>query len=559
MVNLRSWLYYRVMKWHIQSASQPNNLEELRQILLKNRAIEDEKSFFKGISPFRISLQDLGVDEQELVKIKNRLEIAKNKKEKIIIFGDYDADGITSTAVLWQALHNIGYNVLPFIPNRLKHGYGLSIKAINDLLLIHEDLSLIITVDNGIVAHEALQFLKNKKIDVIITDHHQKDEKKLEALAVFHSTKICGCAVAWFLARELSTEKEKKLLMKLLALVAIATVTDLMPLLGINRSLLMYGLVVLRANENLGLKHLFTLTKIKPEKIDTYTLGFQIGPRINAMGRLAEGMDALRLLCTKDQNKAIALSELLHGTNENRQNITLEMTRKAEEIIAKEQEEKIIILYSTEYHEGIIGLIAGKMTEKFSKPSIVISVGPQVSKASARSLPGFNITEFIRSFKKDLLEVGGHPLAAGFALESSKIELVKKAMQDKAREMLKNQNLEKILETETILPEFLLNLETVDLVETFAPFGLANQKPVFVLKNLILKNYKTMGKEAEHLKLIVAFADQKREYEVLAWGRAALQSEFIIGESIDLAVSLDINSYNGNDKLQLILKDIKKP
>jgi single-stranded-DNA-specific exonuclease len=249
---------------------------------------------------------------------------------------------------------------------------------------------------------------------------------------------------------------------------------------------------------------------------------------------------------------------LLHGTNEDRQNLTFDLTKQAEELVAKETAEKIIILSSPSYHEGIIGLIAGKMTEKFSKPSIVISEGPQTSKASARSLPGFNITEFIRLFKKDLLEVGGHPLAAGFALQTEKIELVKKLMQDKAREMLANQNLEKILEIDAILEADLLNLETTKLINTFAPFGLANAKPVFVLKNMLLKNYKTLGREEQHLKLLVAFEDEAKEYEVLAWGKASLASQFNLNDQIDLAISLDINTYRGVDKLQLILKDIKK-
>ncbi len=551
------------MKWHIQSTSNPKNLEELKQVLLSNRNIDDEQSFFKGISPFKITLEELGFDSIELDKIKKRLKIAKEKKQKIIIFGDYDADGISATAVLWQAMNALGYNVLPFIPNRLKHGYGLSVKALNDLLAEHNDLSLVITVDNGIVAHPAFKFLKERGIDVIVTDHHQKDDQEPDVLALFYSPKVCGCAVAWFLARELSdaaasTAAQKKLLIELLAFVAIATVTDLMPLLSINRFLLMYGLVVLRSNVNLGLKNLFALAKIDSDRIDAYTLGFQIGPRINAMGRLADGMDALRLLCTKDKTKAATLSNLLHETNEDRQNLTFDLTKQAEELVAKETQEKIIILSSPSYHEGIIGLIAGKMTEKFSKPSIVISEGPQTSKASARSLPGFNITEFIRLFKKDLLEVGGHPLAAGFALETEKIELVKKLMQAKAREMLANQNLEKILEIDAVLENSLLTLEATKLINTFAPFGLANAKPVFVLKNMLLKNYKTLGREEQHLKLIVAFEGETKEYEVLAWGRAALASQFNLNDRIDLAISLDINTYRGVDKLQLILKDIKK-
>jgi len=218
---------------------------------------------------------------------------------------------------------------------------------------------------------------------------------------------------------------------------------------------------------------------------------------------------------------------------------------------------KNIILSSVDYHEGIIGLMAGKMTEKYAKPSIVISEGPEISKASARSLPGFNITEFIRFFKKDLLEVGGHPLAAGFALETKKIPLVKIKMQKQAKILLAKKNLEKILQVENVLPIKLLTLETVALVEQFAPFGLANPKPVFALQNATLKNYKLLGRDGEHLKLIVAFAGSNQEYEVLAWRQAALAQKLILGTKLNLAVSLDINSYRGSNRLQLILKDLK--
>lgn len=546
------------MKWHIQSPTLPKNLNELEKILLKNRLIEDADAFFKGISPFKISLQELGIQPTELLKIKKRLSQAKSHNEKIIIFGDYDADGISATAVLWQTLHAQGYRVLPFIPQRLKHGYGLSVKALEDLLQEHPDLSLIITVDNGIVAHNALKFLREKKVDVIISDHHQHDGQKVDALAVFHSSKVCGCAVAWFLARELSKQQDKKLLTDLLALVAIATVTDLMPLLSLNRSLLMFGLVVLRANQNLGLQKLFAKAAVNPDKIDAYTLGFQIGPRINAMGRLADGMDALRLLCTKDKEKAEKLSDLLHATNEDRQNLTFDLTKQAEQIVIKDKDQSLIFLSSKEYHEGIIGLIAGKMTEKFAKPSIVISIGELVSKASARSLTGFNITEFIRSFKKDLLEVGGHPLAAGFALETKKIDLVKKAMQKKAKAILKDVDLEKTLEVETVILPTLLNTKTAELIEKFSPFGLANPKPIFILRSAVIKNYKLLGKEQEHLKLVVSFGDDKKEYEVLAWGKGALFSELKLTEHYDLAVSIELNSYRGLEKMQLISKDFNQ-
>lgn len=541
------------MKWHIQSPKKPGNLAELRQILLENRSIADETTFFKGSSPLNLSLEELGFDLEELAKIKERLQQAKAKNEEIVVFGDYDADGICATAILWQVLHQEGYLVWPFIPNRLQHGYGLSVKALADLFAKRPKTNLIITVDNGIVAHKALAHLQEKQIDVIITDHHQRDEQDLQATAVFHSTQVCGSSVAWFLAREISSDQ--RLLRETLALAALATVTDLMPLVGVNRSILLYGLLILRSTKQVGLRALFAAAALEQAKIDSYALGFQLGPRINAMGRLADGMDALRLLCTSDETKARELASLLQQTNLDRQNMTFDLSSAAEAVVAGEAEQQLIFLSSKEYHEGIIGLIAGKMTEKFNKPSIVISLGEEVSKASARSLPGFNITEFIRSFKADLLEMGGHPLAAGFAVATSQVELVRQKMQAKANQMLESMSLEKTLEIDAVLSLELLSLESKYMIDEFAPFGLANQKPTFVFEGLTLKNYRLLGRSNEHLKLFMSVGD--REFEVLAWGKAALLDELALGEQFNLAFVFDANYYQGVDRLQFILKDIK--
>ncbi len=543
------------MKWHIQSPEPIKNLAALETVLLQNRGIENTAEFFNGVSPFAIELSTLGIKKKTIEQIKKRLKQAKKLQEKIVIFGDYDADGICATAVLWQSLHASGYQVLPFIPNRLKHGYGLSIKALQELLSQHPDTNLIITVDNGIVAHQALNFLASKKIEVIISDHHQSDEQTPAALAVFHSTLVCGCAVAWFLAREVSESSQKALLTDLLALVAIATVTDLMPLLAINRSLLMSGLIQLKTNRNLGLQKLLQQVKIDPAKIDSYALGFQIGPRLNAMGRLADSMDALRLLCTTNAQKAQQLSNLLQDTNENRQTLTADLVKEAEELVLKETEQNLIFLSSAKYHEGIIGLIAGKLTEKFSKPSIVVSEGEEIAKASARSLADFNITEFIRFFKTDLLEMGGHPLAAGFALESKKIKTLKKAMQARAQQLLADQNLEKTLEIEAELHASLLQIETAQLLARFAPFGLSNPKPIFVLKKALLKNYRLFGKNQEHLRLSITLTDDQKEYVVLYWRGAIACSDFKIGQFYDLAFHLDLNYYRDQEQVQLILQD----
>lgn len=542
------------MKWELQTETIPTTSVELRQLLLYNRQVTDQQAFFAPPHPLDLELSQLGFDLKQLQVIQQRLRRAKAQHEQVVIFGDYDADGICATTVLWRSLQSLGVEARPFIPHRLKHGYGLSVKALDDLLRLHPEVKLIITVDNGIVAHRALAYAAQQGIEVIVTDHHQRDQQELEATAVFHSTVVCGCSVAWFLSRELGVKRA--LLQELLALVAIATVTDLMPVLGVNRGLLMHGLSELRRNQQVGLQALLTVAQVEPSKIDAYTLGFQLGPRINAMGRLADGMDAVRLLCTSSASKAKQLSQVLHDTNLDRQNLTVELVGQAEAVVLREAGQQLIFVSSADYHEGIIGLIAGRLTEKFHKPSIVVSVGPTTSKASARSLPGFNITEFIRSFSDDLLEMGGHPLAAGFAVTSQKLDELKSKMQERALQLLGDQTLEKSLRIDSILPPNLLQLEIKNLLDEFAPFGLGNPQPVFLLTRVRIVNWRLLGQQQQHLKLMVRIGTQ--ELPVLAWQRAELMTDLDMAAQFDLACTLESNTYRGTTSLQLILKDIKK-
>ena len=427
-----------------------------------------------------------------------------------------------------------------------------------DLFQQEKQIDLIITVDNGIVAHPALEFLFEKGIDILITDHHQKDGANLKALAVFHSTKICGAAVAWFLAREILGVEKKQFLENLLELAAIATVTDLMPLLSYNRSILYFGLRSLKRTERLGLRSLMKVAQIDSKKLTSFSLGFGIGPRINATGRLAEGIEAFRLLTSKDfqeaEEKAIEIDKL----NADRKDMTFDLVDQAKIDLDQIKDEKIIIIDSLEYHEGIIGLIAGKLTEEYSKPSIVISRGEKISKASARSLAGFNITEFIRQFKDDLIDVGGHPLAAGFSLETKNLDKVKKEMFLAASQELEGVNLEATLEADCLLPHFLLSLDLVKELEKFAPFGFGNSKAVFQLNQVNIKNYKLMGAKQDHLKLFVSLGDLETEFEMIAWRGASFLEKIKIGDTCQALVSLTINNWRNKETLQLVLEDIKK-
>jgi single-stranded-DNA-specific exonuclease len=546
------------MKWQLQSDRVAKSQSELISILLENRGIEAEDNFFRPQSPMSFSLEELGFDLKEVEKTIKRIKEAIEKQEKVVIFADYDSDGINASTILYEALKVLGLEAVVFIPNRLKHGYGLSIKALQDLFKQEQQIDLIITVDNGIVAHPAMEFLEEKEIDVIITDHHQKDGVKLKAISIFHSTKICGAAVAWFLAREILGSENKAVLENLLELAAIATVTDLMPLLSYNRSILYFGLRSLKKTQRIGLQELMKVAKIDNNRLTSFSLGFGIGPRINATGRLAEGIEAFKLLSSDNredaEQKAIEIDQL----NANRKNMTFDLVDQAKIDLDQTKDERIIIIDSLEYHEGIIGLIAGRLTEEYSKPSIVLSRGEKISKASARSLAGFNITEFIRQFKDDLIDVGGHPLAAGFSMETKNLDKVKKAMFALAAKELEGVNLEPTLEADCLLPASLLNLSVAKELEKFAPFGFGNSKAIFQVNQLKIKNYKLMGAKQDHLKLFVTVDGSEQEYQLIAWGGAGFLEEVKIGDTCQALVNLGINNWRNRENLQLILKDIKK-
>jgi single-stranded-DNA-specific exonuclease len=546
------------MKWQLLSSKKAKNTDELIKILLKNREIQSDSDFFRPRSPMTFSLEELGFDQVEVEKTLKRIRKAIANQEKVVIFADYDADGITASTILYEALKKAGLEAIVFIPNRLKHGYGLSVKALQDFFSHQEKVDLVITVDNGIVAHPALEFLAEKGIDVIISDHHQKDGQDLKALAVFHSTAICGAAVAWFLAREILGDTEKAYLENLLELAAIATVTDLMPLLGFNRSILYFGLRSMKKTKRIGLQALFKVTQIDPKKLNSFSLGFGIGPRINATGRLAEGIEAFKLLSSESLEQAEKLATEIDQLNADRKDMTFELVDQAKIDLEKIKDEKIIILDSLDYHEGIIGLIAGRLTEEYAKPSIVISKGETISKASARSLAGFNITKFIRQFKKDLIDVGGHTLAAGFSLETKNLEKVKAAMFSKARLELADLDLEKTVEADCLVTKDLLNLKLIDELEKFEPFGFGNSKPVFQTEKFIIRNYRLMGANQDHLKLTIQFERDSQEFTLIAWGGAELLENFKIGDQAEALVNLGVNVWKNRKYLQLLLKDMRK-
>ena len=537
------------MKWEVLSESMIGKAG-ITGILLKNRGIntlKEKNEFFKPIRPEKLSLKALGISKLEINKAIKRIKEAKRKKEKVIVYGDYDADGICATAILWECLYKLGLNVLPYIPERFSEGYGLNIESLKKLKEKDPDLKLILTVDHGIVADKKIDVACELGIDTIITDHHEKGKTTPKAYAIVHTTKISGSAVAWILAREFDSTGG-------LDLAALGTISDQLSLIGPNRSIAKYGLEVLRKTQRPGLLSLFEEARIEKEKIGSYEVGYVVAPRINAMGRLTHAIDSLRLLCTKDRKRAGELADLVGRTNFERQKIVENVVSHAKEKLGEKVEENIIILSHESYHEGVIGLAAAKLVEKFYRPAIVLSKKKDISKASARSIAGFNIIEVIRKLEGLYLEGGGHPMAAGFSIETSKIEEFARKIKEISKPLLTQDLLSRKLKIDTEIDFNQINRKLHDKLKEFEPTGLGNFPPLFLTKEVQVLEARTVGRDNSHLKL--KLRQNSVVFDAIGFG---LASTHVLEPSalVNIVYSIEENIWNNHTSLQLKIKDIK--
>jgi single-stranded-DNA-specific exonuclease len=545
------------MEWRLRNDQQPKNLEELEQVLLTNRGITDLDVFFHPPHPQDIALEDVNISVDQVQLAVRRVAQALKDQEEVVVFGDYDADGVSSTTIMWETLHHLGCKVKPFIPHREKHGYGMTDRSLNDLLATSQP-KLLITVDNGIVAHPAVERLNQAGIDVIITDHHQPEDTLPAALAIVHTTQLCGATVAWMFAREVAQQLGDGFShTEFLDICAIATVADQVPLLNANRSFAFHGIRALRETERVGLKALFGQAQLKQSELTTTSINFGIAPRINAMGRLDHSLEALRLLCTTNLDRAHQLTQKLADTNSRRQDLTWEMVDHAKAQANDWKDEHVIVIASESYHDGVIGLIAGKLMEEYAKPAIVMSISEKVVKASARSVAGVNVVELIRQVRSDLLEVGGHPMAAGFSLEPSKVEVVAQRLRELAKAQIKPEQLKPALDVECVVAFELISNELVELQKKFEPFGQANPEPVLGLHNMQVMDAFAMGREGRHLKLVVAPTEKGAKSRLpkllncLAWNKGELAQKLLPGTVVQLAGVVEVNEWNGKKSIQL--------
>ncbi len=530
--------------------------------LLANRGIKDasaKSAFLQPKSPQLLTLSEVGLKKKDITKALFRIKKAIDGNEDIVIYGDYDADGVCATAIIWETLYALTKHVAPHIPNRFSEGYGINPGSVETLKKANPNLKLIITVDNGIVAHEGVAKANDLGIDVIVTDHHAREKKLPNAYATLHTTSLSGSGIAWLFSRETANKFKSKTYSwsSELELAAIGTVADQIPLTGVNRSVVKWGLQCLSNTTRPGLLALFQEAGIEhvvgSKTIGTYDVNYLIAPRINAMGRMEHAIDSLRLICTKDVKRASELAAFLGRTNRVRQKTVDEVVSKALDAAKVDNIGPLIII--GDYHEGVIGLAAGKLVESFYRPAIVISKGGDVSKASARSIEGFDIISTIRQVDHLIEGGGGHPMAAGFTIKTENIVSFVKAFKKIAKPKLSDEILKRKLKVDIAVSFTNLTDELFSLLTEFEPFGFGNATPVFMSRQVNIIEAKRVGSSGQHLKL--SLRDGDRNMPAIGFNLGEVCGMLGPEKLVDIAYTLEENVWKNQRSLQLRVKDIK--
>jgi single-stranded-DNA-specific exonuclease len=532
-------------EWQIKTSSLQQR-SKIIPTLLKNRNLNSKLEIDNFFNPTLENFFNLKLSGTE--KAIERINQAMSNNEKIVIYSDYDADGISGTAILWETLSELGADVLPYVPDRMTEGYGLNTKAIENLK--SEGVGLIITVDHGISADKEIDFANSIGVDVIITDHHVVPKKLPKAYTIVHTTELAGCGVAAKLAYEFAKTKNcKELAIDKLELAAIGTIADLVPLLKYNRSLTKTGIEKLNFTTRPGLLALYAQAKLTSGQIGNWEISHIIAPRINAAGRIQNAISSLRLLCTKNKTQAQELVKSISQTNSKRQDLTIQAVAHARSLYTNNL--PIGILSHSDWHEGVIGLVASKMVEEFYRPMIIISQKNAISKGSARSVNGFNIVEAIRHCSDILESVGGHPMAAGFSIKTENISIFSQKMIDYTYRNLNQDNLEKTIEIDCQIDISDIDWQLFAELEKFKPCGTGNPEPVFLSKKVLVNDLRHVGIDNKHLKLQLA------NHQAIGFNFGERIAQIRPGDQIDLVYKIEKDNWNGANKIQLKIVDFK--
>ncbi len=557
----KKWECYNNNNEEVEKIANEFNVSKLLATILSNKKMSKKEEIEKFLNPTRNDFHDPFLMPDMKIAV-DRIIKAIETKEKIMIYGDYDVDGITSITVLKQFLDDRGIVVDTYIPNRLDEGYGLNKKAIEKIA--KQEYTLMITVDCGISGIEEVEYANSLGIETIITDHHEQAELLPNALAVVDAKRkdnkypfnqLAGVGVVFKLIQAIGSSLglEEKEYLKYLDLVCIGTISDIVPLVDENRVIAKLGLKLVEVTKNIGLKTL--LDTVGYKKIDSITISFGVAPRINACGRMGYQEEALKLFLTKDQEEAKEISNKLNEYNKERQDKEKKIFAEAIEKIEKgEKNKSCIILGSENWHHGVIGIVASKVTDMYFKPSILICFEEQgEGKGSGRSIPGFDLHEALTKCDKYIEKFGGHSMAIGITVKKDNFEEFKKEFEEYA----KNSNIDKIIPIIYIDEEITqkdINLKAVQELQLLEPFGEGNKMPLFLYKNLKIDSIRALS-EGKHLKLTLK--DDNMVIDAIGFNMGEYTNEFLIGDKIDIVGNLEINNFNGIEKVQINLKDIR--
>ena len=557
----KKWECYEIDESKVKEVAKKYNLDELLARILVNKGITEKEEIDIFINPTRRDFHNPFLMPDMNVAV-NRILKAIRKKEKIIIYGDYDADGITSTTVLKKYLEERGLEVFSYIPNRLDEGYGLNKEAIQK---IYDDgHRLMITVDCGISGIEEIEFANSLGIETIITDHHEPGENLPKALAVVDAKRkdsmypfnqLAGVGVVFKLIQAISMDLklDESEYLKYLDIVCIGTISDIVPLVDENRVIAKLGLKLVAQTKNIGLKVLIDLIGFK--NLDSNAISFGVAPRINACGRMGDEKVALDLFLTKDLYEAKSLATKLNQYNIERQAIEKKIFDEAVEEIEKNEKNKNCIIVGKEgWHHGIIGIVSSKVTDIYFKPSILVCFEGEEGKGSGRSIPGFDMHEALMKCEKYLEKFGGHAMAVGVTVKKAEFNNFKNILEKYATTC----EIDKIIPIINIDSEISLkdiDIESVKSLKKLEPYGEANKMPLFLLKNLKIDSIRSLS-EGKHLKLTLK--DDRFIINAIGFNMGDLTTKYLIDDRVDVVGNLEINSYNGMESIQIVLKDIRK-
>lgn len=574
----------RTPRWDVHPTISPQQIEKVQAELahlsieltsitvqvLANRGLHEPADIESFVNPPDVSKQP---DPNLLTGMSaavERIRTAILDGEKIVVYGDFDADGVTSTALLTIALRHFGAQVEPYVPNRVAEGYGLNASAVKEIA--SKGTKLLITVDCGISGRHEVAEARNAGMDVIVTDHHHLPSDLPEAAACINPKQsasgcecyhdLAGVGVAYQLVRALVKRMGKPAGLRnldLLGLVAIGTVADIVPLKGANRSLVAQGLAALPHHSLPGLRTMLEFAHVNMASIDTERIGFTIGPRLNAAGRVDDARVAYRLLMTEDVREARDLAQKLEAQNRRRQavmNSVVEQAKARARLL--DDSVKLILLSDPNWPSGVVGLVAGRLAEEFGRPALVLEEGPEESRGSARSGPHFNIVEALDELKDVLIKHGGHSAAAGFTVKTSRIAELREKLTRIAAEQLQDEHLQPVHKADAEIAMADVNDATLDSLNRLAPFGAGNPSPVFMAKQVRVLSASQMG-DGSHLKLMLADATNisRMPVEAVSFRTGHLMEAIKRKGRVDVLFQIERREWRGDVHLQLKVKDLK--